>query len=169
MGSDPRHLFWSKKEDTDKVYNSIVEAVLRRRYGGVLVPLHGTEEKGFPEVNLVLASHNHETVKKALAIRQKQLEEKEGRINLVYGQLMGMADEVSCELVQAGKHGKHLEESGIKRTDVPKAYKYLVWGSVSECLKYLLRRAEENRDAFERTKGSRLALRAELGRRVFGS
>ena len=50
----------------------------------------------------------------------------------------------------------------------PKAYKYVVWGSVGECLKYLIRRAEENRDAVVRAKGTRMALRAELWRRAWG-
>jgi hypothetical protein len=50
--------------------------------------------------------------------------------------------------------------------DVPKAYKYLVWGTTGECMKYLLRRAQENRDAVERTLEGRNAMAAELWRRV---
>jgi proline dehydrogenase len=47
-----------------------------------------------------------------------------------------MADEVSCEFVQAGK----VEGGGSgEAVDVPKAYKYLVWGTTGECMKYLLR------------------------------
>ena len=168
LGSDLRHLFWSKKEDTDRAYNSIAESLIRKRFGNMLIPLHGMAENEFPQVNLVLASHNHETVKKAMAIRNEQLEKNEARIDLVYGQLMGMADEVSCELVQAGKR-EEAPDALRKEVDLPKAYKYLVWGTVGECLKYLVRRAEENRDAVERAKEGRLALKVELGRRVFGS
>jgi len=51
---------------------------------------------------------------------------------------------------------------------MPKVYKYLVWGSVGECMRYLVRRAEENRDAVQRTVESRKALVRELQRRVFG-
>jgi proline dehydrogenase len=72
-----------------------------------------------------------------------------------------MADEVSCELVQAGKSAE-----GNVKVDVPKAYKYLVWGTTGECMKYLLRRAQENRDAVERTREGRDAMAGELVRRV---
>ena len=48
-----------------------------------------------------------------------------------------MADEVSCELVQRAQTEKALP--GADR-DVPMAYKYLVWGTTGECMKYLLRR-----------------------------
>jgi proline dehydrogenase len=73
-----------------------------------------------------------------------------------------MADEVSCELVQAARIAKKDEEE----TDVPQAYKYLVWGTTGECLKYLLRRAQENRDAVQRTREGRNAMVGELTRRV---
>ena len=166
LGSDPRHLFWSTKEDTDRVYDEIAESLLRRRYGDVLMSLHGEGDEKFPDVNLVLASHNHETVKKAMAVRKEKLERGEERVDLVYGQLMGMADEVSCELVQAGKGAQGFNGYGVGKVDVPMAYKYLVWGTVGECVKYLLRRAEENRDAVVRTKEGRSALRTELVRRI---
>ena len=166
LGSDPRHLFWSTKEDTDRVYDGIAETLMRREYGDVLIPLHGEGNEKFPDVSMVLASHNHETVRKAMAVRREQLESGEERIDLVYGQLMGMADEISCELVQAGKGAQGLGGYGVEKVDVPKAYKYLVWGTVGECVKYLLRRAEENRDAVVRTKEGRSALRTELVRRL---
>jgi proline dehydrogenase len=50
--------------------------------------------------------------------------------------------------------------------DVPRAYQYLVWGTVGECSQYLVRRAEENKDALSRTKEGRKALGKELLRRV---
>ena len=166
LGSDPRHLFWSTKEETDRVYDGIAESLMRKKYGNVLVALHGEGNDEFPDVNLVLASHNQETVKKAMAVRREQLENGEGRIDMVYGQLMGMADEVSCELLQASKNAQELEGNSADKVDVPEAYKYLVWGTVGECVKYLLRRAEENRDAVVRTEEGRAALRTELVRRL---
>lgn len=166
LGSDPRHLFWNTKEDTDRVYDGITESVLRREYGDVLVPLHGEGDEKFPDVNLVIASHNHESVRRAMILRDEQLERGEERVDLVYGQLMGMADEVSCELVQVGKRSQGLDGYGVEQVDVPKAYKYVVWGTVGECVKYLLRRAEENRDAVVRTKEGRSALKTELVRRL---
>lgn len=168
MGSDPRTLFWSTKEETDKAYNGITEALLTKRWNGVLKP--STDEASgliTSEVAFVLASHNHESVQKAMAIRREQTEKGEAKIDMAYGQLMGMADEVSCELVMAAKA---LGVVPFEKTECagPKAYKYLVWGSVGECLKYLIRRAEENRDAVVRAKGTRMALKNELGRRIWG-
>ena len=167
MGSDPRYLFWSQKEDTDKAYNGIAEALVCRRYCGILKPVGEQVAQHFPDVNLVLATHNLETVKKTMAIRKAQLERGEERIHLIFGQIQGMADNVSCELIYAGKLNQKLSQTEGKGAEIPQAYKYLVWGTVGECMKYLLRRGEENRDAVSRTKDSRLALRSELGRRLF--
>ena len=164
MASDPRHLFWSTKEDTDKAYDGIAAALIRREWNSVLKP----SEAKIPEVAFVLASHNQETVRKATALRKEQDDKGEPKIDMAYGQLMGMADEVSCELVMAAKAERGLARSEKRECMGPKAYKYAVWGSVGECLKYLVRRAEENRDAVTRAKGTRAALGAELGRRIWG-
>ena len=168
MGCDPRALFWSTKADTDKVYNGIVDALLKKRWNGVLQPsTEESNEQMFPELAFVLASHNHESVQKAMAIRKEQTEKGDAKIDMAYGQLMGMADEVSCELVMAAKASGTVP---FEKTECegPKAYKYVVWGSVGECVKYLIRRAEENRDAVVRAKGTRIALKTELWRRVWG-
>ncbi|MCJ1418105.1 proline dehydrogenase [Xylographa parallela] len=166
LGSDPRHLFWSEKKDTDTAYNEIAESLIQRRFNNFLKPLQGKESREFPDVNLVLASHNLKSVKQAMSIRQEQLALGQKRIHMTYGQLMGMADHVSCELIQAGKLAHNLQQSPYENRDMPKVHKYLVWGTVGECLKYLLRRAQENRDAVVRTEEGRLALRNELVRRL---
>lgn len=168
MSSDPRTLFWATKDETDKAYNGITEALLKKRWNGVLQPsTEEADEEISSEVAFMLASHNHESVQKAMAIRREQTEKGEPKIDMAYGQLMGMADEVSCELVMAANARGVVP---FEKTECagPKAYKYLVWGSVEECLKYLIRRAEENRDAVVRAKGTRVALRTELGRRIWG-
>ena len=162
LGSDPRHLIWSRKEDTDATYDGIAEALIRRRFNSVLNAPHDASCKVLPAVNLVLASHNHETVKRALEIRQSQEERAEPMTDVVYAQLMGMADEVSCALLLSRRNQQTLEKDKDVAADAPQAYKYLVWGTVSECLKYLLRRGEENRDALVRTKQSYVALKGEL-------
>ena len=167
LGSDPRHLFWSQKKDTDRAYNEIVQALIRRKYSNFLMSLHGKESGELPEVNLVLASHNLQSVKQAMSIREEQVALGQKRIYMTYGQLMGMADHVSCELIQAGKLASESQQSSGDRQDAPQAHKYLVWGTVNECLKYLLRRAQENRDAIARTEEGRLALKNELNRRLF--
>jgi proline dehydrogenase len=157
LGSDPRHLIHDTKADTDAAYDGIAESLVRRSYGSILQPVDGESE--FPSVNAVLAGHNHTSVRKVQALRTIQVQNGEEQTDLVYAQLQGMADEVSCELVQAG-----LVAEGEK-VDVPKAYKYLVWGTTGECMKYLLRRAQENKDAVQRTREGRNAMARELLRR----
>ena len=166
MSSDPRHLFWSSKEETDRAYNGIAEALITRRWNNVLKPLAEENLDKVPETAFVLASHNHETVKKATALRMEQIEKGEPRIEMAYGQLMGMADEVSCELVMTAKARGMVPFEKMECVG-PKAYKYAVWGSVGECAKYLVRRAEENRDAVTRAKGTRAALKAEIWARLW--
>lgn len=161
LGSDPRELFWSKIEDTHSCYDGIAKAVMERKYNDTLKPINGGSSD-FPEVNLVLASHNAASVEKARKLREQQAQQGITRIRMAYGQLQGMADNVSTELVQAAKLAKDPDSS---KADVPKAYKYLVWGKMSECMKYLLRRAQENKDAVTRTVAARKALGKELLRR----
>ena len=168
LNSDPRHLIWSTQEETDETYDGIAEALIKRKYNQVLRSSEQTVEK-FPNVSLVMASHNHQSVRKAMSMRRVQTDTGEKKIDMAYGQLMGMADEVSCELALACKRQED-DGTGMKpRVEGPKAFKYLVWGSVGECMKYLLRRAEENKDAVLRARASRMALKAELWRRMTGS
>jgi len=169
MGSDPRHLFWGTKGETDECYDGITEAIIQKRWNSFL---SRDEGGGFPEVAFVLATHNHQSVTKAMRLKEEK-QRRGSRCALAYGQLMGMADEVSCELVMAGR--KMRDQAMITESkevdavgDAPQAYKYLVWGSVGECLKYLVRRAEENRDAIVRAEGTRVALGREIRRRVWG-
>lgn len=178
LGADPRELIHDTKEDTDACYNGIAEALLRRTWTGPLAQLaarsKGEGEDAFPVVNMVLASHNAETVRKARAI----LAEGGGSSNssgdgmkteVAFAQLQGMADEVSCEILAAAKqNGDGANGLATQGEFRPRAYKYLVWGSTGECMKYLLRRAQENRDAVQRTKSGRDAMRAEVWRRCKG-
>lgn len=161
LGSDPRHLIHDTKADTDAAYNGIAESLALCSYGSILKPAEGERDAKFPDVNVVLAGHNHTSVRRVQALRTAQAEKGEKQTELVYAQLQGMADEVSCELVQAG-----MAEREGKKVDVPQSYKYLVWGTTGECMKYLLRRAQENRDAVERTLEGRNAMAAELLRRM---
>lgn len=161
IASDPRHLIHDTKSDTDLAYDGIAESLIRRQYGVVLRPAVGEACKKFPNVSLILASHNLTSVQKAEATRGHQVLKGEPRIDMVHAQLQGMADEVSCELLQAASKGRvEIEQN------VPQTYKYLVWGTTGECMKYLLRRAQENRDAVQRTREGRNAMIMELLRRV---
>lgn len=160
LGSDPRHLIHDTKENTDACYDGIAESVLSRQWNDTLA---GTTE--FPQASLILASHNADSVRKAREI----CEYGGAKTEISFAQLMGMADEVSCELLPtSGKRGL----AAVPDRRSVQAYKYLVWGSTGECMKYLLRRAYENRDAVQRTKAGRDAMWWELVRRfkgIFGS
>lgn len=161
MGSDPRELFWNTIEDTHKCYDDLAECVMQRRYSDMLKPIEG--EKEFPQVEIVLASHNAESVQKAQAIRDEQARMGQPRIRMAYAQLMGMADHISCELVQQSKTRKSaLTPSG----DIAEAYKYIAWSSMGTCMKYLYRRAQENKDAVSRTVDARRALGKEIAVRM---
>lgn len=150
LGSDPRHLIHDTKPDTDAAYDGLAEALLRQEWRGPLDASGGA----FPRVNLVLASHNAGTVNRARDLLDSGIRGTE----VAFAQLQGMADEVSCSLLNtAASRG---EDAGCPRT-----YKYVVWGSTGECMKYLLRRAQENKDAVQRTRSGRDAMRAELWRR----
>ncbi|KAI8266573.1 putative proline dehydrogenase [Colletotrichum sp. SAR 10_98] len=153
INSDPRHLIHDTKADTDAAYDGIAECLLKRQWGEIL-----RGDSQMPPVCLVLASHNAESVRKARAI----CDAGEARIQMAFAQLQGMADEVSCELVSKKPGHQDAKARGVD------AYKYLVWGSTGECMKYLLRRAHENRDAVERTRDGRDAMWSELLRRFKG-
>ncbi|KAJ5662120.1 uncharacterized protein N7477_009736 [Penicillium maclennaniae] len=169
MKTEPRQLIWAEKEDTDKCYDEIVEALLTRRYNSMLqAPNKDATE--LPPVNVIIATHNRESVRKAHAIRvQQSLKGEDFGVDLSYAQLQGMADEVSCELLQ----GFESAEASVGATPMaaPNVFKLLTWGSVQECMGFLLRRAVENTEAVGRTKDSQIAMIAELKRRclkVFG-
>ncbi|KAK7418174.1 proline dehydrogenase [Neonectria punicea] len=153
LGSDPRHLFHDTKEDTDKCYDTLAASVLSRKWSS------SVKGKGeYPPSSLMIASHNAESVRRARAI----CDAGAAKSDVSFAQLQGMADEVSCELVEAGQTAR--KEKGNPAPALP-AYKYLVWGTTGECMKYLLRRAQENKDAVQRTRDSRDAMWTELVRR----
>ncbi|KAL1952570.1 hypothetical protein VTO42DRAFT_4809 [Malbranchea cinnamomea] len=89
-------------------------------------------------------------------LRREQVRLGQPLADVVYAQLMGMADELSLSLTQ--RTDPHEE--------TPQVFKYVVWGTTEECVRYLLRRAEENRDAVERSALTRRALWDELRRRL---
>lgn len=157
LGSDPRQLIHDTKEDTDRAYDSMTEGLLRREWTAPLVAEKAGE--AFPNVGIVVASHNAASVERAQALLASGVAKT---TDVAFGQLQGMADEISCKLVLDDKIAQ--QQEGTKIPPV-QAYKYLVWGSTGECMKYLLRRAHENRDAVQRTKSSRDAMLAELARR----
>lgn len=166
IATERRDLIHDTIEQTHEAYNGIVENLLRQQYPGL------DEKKRYPGVALMLASHNETSIKNAYAIQKSLMEQGKPTIKLEYGQLQGMADEISCGLLQLCQRNGN--DGGEKRSDVdgklrPRAFKCLAWGSTQECLQFLLRRVKENGDAVSRTGGWVVGFRREIWRRVRAS
>lgn len=153
MSSDPRHLIHDTKQETDIAFDSIVQDVLQRQYKEFGT---GNGTKEFPSTELFLATHNQKSAMAAHNLHQARLSAQLPTVNVEYAQLMGMADGVSLGLLQ-------LKD---KNNMPPGVYKCLHWGSLRECLGYLVRRAMENQDAVARTDAEHRALKGEAKRRA---
>ncbi|KAJ5983849.1 hypothetical protein N7481_005948 [Penicillium waksmanii] len=164
MKTEPRHLIWATKEDTDRCYDEVVEALLTRKYNSMLqAPTKDTPTE-LPSLDVIIATHNRDSVRKAHAIRMEQAVRGENYdVDLSYAQLQGMADEVSCELLEGFENAEN--SVGASPVAAPNVFKLLTWGSVQECMGFLQRRAIENTEAVGRTKDSQVAMFAELKRR----
>lgn len=159
LDNEVRSLIHDTKEDTARSYDSIADMLISQR---LPEEVHGLT---FPGVRLFLATHNATSIRKAIATWQARLASGLPTIDgLESGQIQGMADELSCFLLQLYEEAN--SNPALARTP-PGVYKCLNWGSVSECLGYLYRRAVENRGAVERTEHMRQALWKELCRRMF--
>ncbi|KAI1290970.1 proline dehydrogenase [Xylaria venustula] len=161
LGSDPRHIIHDTKEDTDNCYDGIASSLITRQWGLTL-----KQDVAFPQVSIILGSHNLASVINARKISASP--ESAGG-ELAIAQLQGMADEVSCNLLMARrKAGVEENKDGTSPEgyEPPRAYKYIVWGTTKECMKYLLRRAHENKDAVSRTREGRDAAFGEVVRRA---
>ncbi|KAL5115981.1 proline dehydrogenase [Pleosporales sp. CAS-2024a] len=152
--SDERSLIHDTKQDTDDAYNAIAHGALRQQFGDFGGP--GPNAKPFPSVHLFLASHNRDSVMSAHKLRQQRIEAGLPTVPVAFGQLHGMSDEVSFSLLAQRDEKQH----------PPQVFKCSTWGTMGECIGYLLRRAVENRDAVLRTKDEFLALRKETWRRI---
>ncbi|KAH8738359.1 proline oxidase [Ilyonectria robusta] len=152
LASDERCLIHDTKQNTDDAYDSIAQGALRQEIG----KFGAKNGVPFPSVNLLLASHNKDSVVAAHHLHQDRLRANLPTVPVKFAQLQGMSDEVSFGLLQL-KNGSSSD---------PEVYKCSTWGSVGECLAYLMRRALENRDAASRTRDEYNALKAEARRRV---
>ncbi|KAM5383435.1 hypothetical protein ACJZ2D_002128 [Fusarium nematophilum] len=152
MASDPRNLIHDTKQDTDDAFNSIAQGALRQELG----QFGASGGRPFPSLNLLLASHNKESLVAAHQLHQQRTKAGLPTVPVKFAQLHGMSDEVSFGLL------KLKDESGV----APEVYKCSTWGTLAECLAYLTRRAMENRDAASRTRDEYSALKSEAWRRV---
>jgi hypothetical protein len=159
MRSEPKGLIFETKEGTDDCYDACAEAVLKREWTPRVKPSNPATP--FPETNIVLATHNLTSITKAQKIREAQLltSPPESLPRLSYIQLLGMADEISQALVQ---------NPGMKADVQAKAIKCMTWGTTTQCLNFLLRRASENKEAALRVDDTRRAMGREIWRRMKG-
>ncbi|KAF5516197.1 putative proline dehydrogenase [Colletotrichum siamense] len=157
---EDRSLIHDTKEETDRSYDLLADIFIAQKMPDDSAHLQ------FPSSALFVATHNGASANKALTTYHQRIEDGLPTVGkLDCGQITGMADELSCQLLQT------LEQRPRGAKDAsssPGVFKYLIWGSVSECLGYLHRRAIENRDAVERTQHMVAALKRELRRRVLG-
>ncbi|KAH8664497.1 proline oxidase [Xylariales sp. PMI_506] len=165
--SEDRSLIHDTKQDTDDAYDAIAQGALRQHIGRFGNGNSSGEGKGegenfsepFPALNLLLASHNRASVLAAHRLHQQRAKLGLPTVPVAFGQLQGMSDEVSFSLLGSR------DEAGV----APDVFKCTTWGSLNECIAYLLRRAVENRDAVLRTGDEYAALKTEAWRRFKSS
>jgi len=198
LATEERGLIHGSKKETDAAYDGIAEALLRGRFAGVLCGGR-EDDKVMKRVDVLLATHNAKTVEMALRVRGERVaaalsssssssSQSQPLNDLSFAQLQGMADEVSCALLAAQKQHQNTSSTSPSSTTPtsnspssspthetfcvgpsPHIYKYCNWGTLSECLAYLTRRAAENRDAAGRTRNTAVAMRGEIVRRLVRS
>lgn len=152
IGSEERSLIHDTKADTDASYNGIVRMLLKGEVEGV---------DNLPRYEMIQAGHNAESIEQSIALATKLAEAGKLKVSPEYGQLQGMADDLGCEVCY---ESQRLREKGS--AFVPRLHKYLVWGSVKECMQYLVRRAIENQSAAEKMKEGYRKYGKELRRRM---
>jgi proline dehydrogenase len=160
IGTEERKLIHDTIEDTHRAYNTTVEHLLKQTFPGV------SSDKPYPRTALFLATHNDESIKRAYSIQSSLVMAGKPTVELGYGQLQGMADEVSCGLLQLCQTVQPGESNVSKLNLAPNAFKCLSWGTTQECLQFLLRRVKENGDALGRTKFWVASFKAEIWRRM---
>ncbi|KAL1273756.1 hypothetical protein QQF64_026570 [Cirrhinus molitorella] len=123
-------------ESTNRMYHRCLDYVLE-------------EIERNKKANVMVASHNLDTVKHTLR-RMNEMGLAPTDKTVYFGQLLGMCDQISFPLAQAG---------------FP-VYKYVPYGPVNEVIPYLSRRAQENRGIMKGVQMERDLLWKELMRRL---
>lgn len=157
---DSRDLIHDTKAETDECYDGIVKDLIT----GNLAAFEKTQS---PPVKLFLAGHNPESVAKASDLVRRLAGQESLKTVPEFAMLQGMADELGCKLIQQSEDMRKENEAGQGPAATPKVYKWSTWGSLQDCMQYLVRRAVENRGATERMKDGMSDLWKELKRRMF--
>jgi proline dehydrogenase len=157
---DARENIHDTKAETDDCYNGIVEDLLRGTGFSVF------ESNPNLKYDLLCAGHNTQTIRRTAQLADDLAAASKLKVQAEFAQLQGMADNIGCELVQRGEDAINKSKATGLNAFVPKVYKCLTWGSIQECMQYLLRRLVENRGAADRMKEGTAELRKELWRRM---
>lgn len=159
ISNDRREAIHDTKRETDECYNSIVRDLI----GGTNL---GVSEEKFPRVQLFLAGHNPESIASAMNLIRSRAQENRLKVLPDFGQLQGMGDNLGCRVLQQNEELKQNSKQDSNEIEVPKVYKYLTWGSVQECMQYLIRRVVENKGGIDRMRDGLSAYVQELKRRA---
>ena len=165
IGSDPRHLIHDTAQDTHNCFDKIASDLINMK-----VP-EGSGLSEHPKTLLFLATHNAHSVRNALTTYRERVADGKQSVQLEFGQLQGMADDVSSGLLEECRVAQEAAP-GSANAIAPRVYKYLTWGTLTECLGYLYRRALENKGVSERASHLARILGIELLQRfkdVLGS
>ncbi|KAG7660877.1 PUT1 [[Candida] subhashii] len=120
------------KQDTDENYNQGISYCI----DSILSNAGNESTVG----HLVVASHNGDSLRLASSkVYNEVNESNKNKTNVVLGQLLGMADETTYDLIN--HHG------------IGNVIKYVPWGPPVETKEYLRRRLEENGDAVKTDNG----------------
>ena len=157
--NDIRKRIHDTKSETDESYNGIVRDLLSGN-------INGLSQQSFPKIQLFLAGHNAHSVSLASSLIRDLQEQGKLKTLPEFGQLQGMADQLGCELLQHGEDTARAFKSSARAVAIPRVYKCMTWGSVQECMQFLLRRAVENRGASGGVKDGMPVLARELRRRM---
>jgi len=129
-------------EDTHACYDQAIDLLLRYR-----------QQPNAANANLEImcASHNQESIEKLIKLMDElDMHSSEDTDAVHFAQLLGMSDNLTYSLGQYGL----------------KSYKYVPYGKVDEVMPYLMRRLEENSNAFGNVGKEEEMIWMELKRRT---
>jgi proline dehydrogenase len=128
-------------DDTHTCFDAAAESILGR----------AAVREGRSNGNMMVASHNQRSIELVLG-RMDHFGVHRATGGVAFGQLLGMADNLSFPLGRAGY----------------RAYKYVPYGPEQEVMPYLVRRAQENGSMLSGAAAEHTLILNELRRRIFG-